>query len=286
MNKRLKYLNFMLVTNDQPAKIADPADCSFDFPAATVAAELAAILRFRLFTFPPMRTNQIDSTSPQPFSQRIRIGGLVVNQPLRVFLRASSTGPRNSNFLQCRFDQRDFVGRRRGKLYSQRHTLAIRHHHKLRTLSAFGFSDAFTPFFAGENVPSAKHSCHFSCPAASSVPSNARHASKNTSASSQACSRRQQVLAEGNCFGKSFQRAPLRKTQSIPSKHGRLGTSFWPPFSDASGSGSKGSMTAHCLSVISNPVLYSFFAIKRFLSVAKHNHKSFHRAMLNRFPVK
>ena len=281
MNKRLKHLDFMLVTNDQPAKIADPADRAFDFPATAVASKLAAVLRFRFAAVPPMGANQLDTTSPQPLSQRIGIGRPIVNQPFRVLSWPSSACPRNSDFFQRRFDQRDFIRRRRGKLYSQRHTLAIRHHHKLCTLSAFGLADAFTPFFAEENVPSAKHSCHFSCPAASSVPSNARHASNRTSASSHICNRRQHVLAEGKCLGKSFQRAPLRNTQSTPSKQGRLGTGFGRHSQTPSRSGSNGSITAHCSSVISNPVLYSFFAIKRILSTAKHKHKSFHSAMLN-----
>lgn len=285
MDKRLKYLDFMLVTNDQPAKIADPADRAFDFPAPTVTPKLSAVLHFRLAAVLPMGTDQVNATPPQPFSQRIGVSRLVINQSFRVLSWSASACPRNGDLLQRRFDQRDFVRRRRGKLYSQRHTLAIRHHHKLCTLSAFGLSDAFTPFFAEENVPSAKHSYHFNCPAASSVPSNARHASNRTPASSHACNRRQQVLAEGKCLGKSFQRAPLRKIQSIPSKHGRLGTGFWPPFSDAFGSGNNGSTTVHCLPVTSYPVLYSFFAIKRFLSVAKHTHKSLHHAMLNQYPI-
>ncbi len=274
MNKRLKYLDFMLIANDQSTEIADPADRAFDFPATAVASKLPTILQFRFAAVAPVRTDQIDAASPQPLSQRIGIGRLVVNQPFRILFRPSASFPRNSNLLQRRFDQGDFVRRRRGKLYSQRHTLAIRHHHKLCTLSTFGLSDAFAPFFAGENVPSAKHSCHFSCPAASSVPSNARHASNKTPASSHACNRRQQVLAEGKCLGKSFQRAPLRKTQSIPSKQGRLGTGFGPPLADASGSGSNGSITAHCSSETSKPVWYSFFATKRLLSAAKHTPES------------
>jgi hypothetical protein len=280
MDKRLKHLDFPFITDDQTAEIADPADGSFDFPAPTVTSKLAAVLGFRFGAVPPMGTDQLDATSPQPLPQRIGVGGQVIDQPLRVLARSSSANPRNRNLLQSRFDQRDFVRRRRGKLYSQRHTLAIRHHHKLCTLSAFGFSDAFTPFFAGENVPSAKHSCHFNCPAASSVPSNARHAFNRTPASSHICNRRQHVLAEGKCLGKSFQRAPLRKTQSTPSKQGRLGTGFWPPCLDASGSGSNGSTTAHCASVISNPVLYSFFAMKILLSTAKYMPKSLQGARL------
>jgi hypothetical protein len=154
----------------------------------------------------------------------------------------------------------------RGKLDSQRHTLAIRHHHKLCTLSAFGFSDACAPFFAGENVPSAKHSCHRIWPSASNVLSNARHAFNSTPCSSQSCNLRQQVLAEGKCSGRSFHRAPLRNTQRIPSKQGRFGTGSGPPPADRFHVGNSGSTTVHCSSVTSNPVSYSRFAMKRLLS--------------------
>jgi hypothetical protein len=75
-------------------------------------------------------------------------------------------------------------------VFSQRNTLAVDHHHPLRTLAAFGFSDARAPFFAEAKEPSAKVSSQSSLPAASSSPRNARQIVSHKSSSSQSRSRR------------------------------------------------------------------------------------------------
>jgi hypothetical protein len=127
--------------------------------------------------------------------------------------------------------------------------LAVDHHHPLRTLSAFGLADAGAPFLAGANDPSAKVSAQLSWPFSSNSPRNFRQIVSQTSWSSQSRSRRQQVVGEGYSGGKSFQRAPLRSTQRIPSKTGRLSTGFRPPFRDCLNFGKSGSIFAHCASV-------------------------------------
>jgi hypothetical protein len=91
--------------------------------------------------------------------------------------------------------------RRRGKFDSERHTLAVCHHHKLCTLSAFGLSDLGTPFFAEANVPSAKTSCQSSCPSSSSSERKARQIANHTPASSHCCNRRQHVVGDGYSEG-------------------------------------------------------------------------------------
>lgn len=85
----------------------------------------------------------------------------------------SAVGPGRCSarpLLQGRFNQPDFVLGRRVQVVSQRKTLAVCHHHPLRTLSTFGCTHAVPPFLAGAKRPSAKVS------AQSSWPSNARHA--------------------------------------------------------------------------------------------------------------
>jgi hypothetical protein len=134
---------------------------------------------------------------------------------------------------------------------SERNTFAVDHHHPLRTLSAFGFSDAGAPFFAGAKDPSAKVSAQSSWPFSSSSPKKARHSSSQRSCSSQSRRRLQQVLGEGYSEGRSFQRAPLRSTQRIPSKTRRLSAGLRPPFRDRLNFGSNGSIFAHCASVSS-----------------------------------
>lgn len=248
MDKRLKHRDFAFVTYDQAAEVLQPGDRAFDFPATAVATKLAAILR-PTFLVASVRTDQINPTTLQPRSQRIGIRRLIVNQSLRLLAWASSTSTRHRHLFQRRLDQRDFVRRRRGKLDSDRHTLAVRHHHKLCTLSAFGLSDLGTPFFAEENVPSAKTSCQSNWPASSSSERNARQASNQTSVSSHSCKRRQQVLGDGYSSGKSFQRAPLRNTQRMPSNTSRLLMRFRPPFREGRTTGNKGSILLHWMSV-------------------------------------
>ena len=114
------------------------------------------------------------------------------------------------------FEERNFVRGRRVQVVSQRNTLAVDHHHPLRSLAAFGLSDVLAPFFAGAKLPSANASLQSNCPRWSSSERKARHASSQMSCSSQFLSRLQQVDGLGNCFGKSAQGAPVRSIQRMP----------------------------------------------------------------------
>jgi hypothetical protein len=97
--------------------------------------------------------------------------------------------------------------------------------------------------------PSAKVSSHSNCFCASSSDKNLRHIWSQTPCSSHCCRRRQHVLAEGYCLGISFQRAPLRRTHTMPSKTSRLSLGLGPPFEDLLYVGSSGSIFFHCSSV-------------------------------------
>jgi hypothetical protein len=132
---------------------------------------------------------------------------------------------------------------------SQRNTLAVDHHHKLRTLSAFGLSDARAPFLAAINVPSPKVSSQIRRPCSSSCATNARQISSHTSCSSQNCRRRQHVLGEGNRSGKSFQRAPERNTHKMPSRHSRSEVHGRPPLACWDKAGRCGEIFSHISSV-------------------------------------
>jgi hypothetical protein len=131
---------------------------------------------------------------------------------------------------------------------SQRHTLAVDHRHPLRALAAFRFPDAGPVFFAGANLPAANASDQSCWPCASRT-RKARQAPSHTRCSSQSRRRRQQVLGEGNRAGGSFQRAPARKTQSMPSNPGRFGMGLGSPDCKALGLGINGAIFAHCASV-------------------------------------
>ena len=130
--------------------------------------------------------------------------------------------------------------------HSQRKTLAVCHHHKLRALATLGFADLSAPFLAGTKLPSMKHSAHWICPFSSSSRIKARQSFNHTPCSSHILSRLQQVLGQGYFSGRSFHRAPLRKIHKIPSStRGLLFQGRPLRFSF----GNNGSISSHCLSV-------------------------------------
>jgi hypothetical protein len=275
MEERLVDIDFMFVANDQSPEVSDPGDAPFHLPAAFVSPQLASILRRRFAAIGFVRTDQVNASFFQPLSQRIGVGGLVIDQSGGV-LAGPAASPRDRHTLQRRFDQCRFVRGRRGKLNSQRNTLAACHHHPLRTLSAFGFSDALAPFFAGAKEPSAKVSSQFKRPSSSNLPRNLRQIVSQTSCSSQSRSRRQQVLGDGYCAGRSFHRAPDLSTHKIPSKHRRSSTRRRPPAADGLILGNNGSILFHCSSVSSELCR----DMKRIPFHGTFNHKRLNRANL------
>jgi hypothetical protein len=144
--------------------------------------------------------------------------------------------------LFCEFD---FCGRCRGKGASNRNTLAVDHHHPLRSFAPFGRPNSGPPFFAGAKLPSIKASCQSSAPFSSSMERNFLQTSSQTPCSSHSLSRRQQVDALGYRSGRSFQRAPVRSTQRIPSKTSRLLIAGLPPLGFRFCFGSSGSSSFH-----------------------------------------
>lgn len=192
--------------------MAPPCEGAFDLPSFFVAAQGASILRRGFLAIFSMRTNQLNPPSRPSSPQRVRIGGLVVDQAGRIFPRPAPSGARHRNLLQGRLDQSDFRRGRRVQVVSQRKTLAVCHHHPLRTFAPAGQADTTAPFWAGAKLPSANVSAQSSWPCPSSWPNNVRHAFSQMSWTSQRRSRRQHVLGEGYRSGRSFQRTPLRNT--------------------------------------------------------------------------
>jgi hypothetical protein len=273
MEERTVHLDVPVVTNQQSSKIAEPSEGSLDFPPSLVSSQLSTILHGRFASVGPVRADQVDAPLFQPISQRIRVRRLVVNQPLRLVSGPAASGSRNRDSAQCFFDERDFVGRGRVEVNSQRNTLAVAHHHPLCTLAAFSFSNTCAPFFAGANEPSANVSSQSSKPAASNSPRNFRQILSQTSCSSHLHNRRQQVLGDGKSFGKSCQRAPLRRTQRMPSRQSRSLAGGRPPRRERLNLGRSGRIVSHCASVSSLLVMANPFA-------SQVNHKMMRRANL------
>src|SRR5262249_33302471 len=85
----------------------------------------------------------------------------------------------------------------------------------------------------------------------SNSPRNVRQIGSQTPCSSQSFSRRQQMLGEGYCRGRSFHRAPERSTHKMPSKHLRSSARLRPPAGDGFTFGDSGWIFIHCSSVSS-----------------------------------
>jgi hypothetical protein len=130
--------------------------------------------------------------------------------------------------------------------------VTVGENHGLGSLATLGLANAFAPFFADENVPSAMDSSRLISPRRSSFRKSLPQALSQMPASVQAFKRRQHVEDDGKCLGRSFQRAPVRRIQMIPSTHGRDGAVGRPPLGPTGCSGNKSEMRFHCSSVSSN----------------------------------
>ena len=269
MKKRIIHDNISIPADNQPPIVAQPGKRALDFPASLVPPQLTAIMIVLFLIVAPVRANKLNTTLSQPLSKRITVICLVGNDPLGILTRTTSTFSRHGNLIYRFFEQRDFRRGRRVQVVSQRNTLAVDHHHPLRSFAPFGLSDVLPPFFAGAKLPSANASDQSSWPRSSSSDRNTRHASNQTPCSSQSFKRRQHVEGLGYRLGKSAHGAPVRSIHKIPSKTLRLSAQGRPPFLDFSGLGNKASSFFHCLSVS----LRRSLAIEKLLSMAVY-HKS------------
>src|SRR4051812_31307124 len=136
-------MSVVFVTSNEPAEVLEPSNGSLDLPASSVAAELSPVLRRRLFAVLAVRTHEFNAAFFQSCSQRVAVGGQVVDQPARL--------SRKNPLFKQRFDQRYFVGAGASDLSAQRKTAAIREDHDLAALAALRLTYAQPPFFADEN---------------------------------------------------------------------------------------------------------------------------------------
>jgi hypothetical protein len=266
MKERIIHDNITIPADNQPSIIAQPRKSPLNFIATFIPSHLSAIVIFLLLIHSSIWANHIDASRLQPFTKAVAVVSLVGDKAFGIFSGPSPALTRHCNIVQRLFEQLDFCRGRTVQVVSQRNTLAVDHHHPLRALAPFGWTDALAPFFAGAKLPSANASDQSIWPLASSSARNARQASSHTSCSSHNLSRRQQVEGLGYCLGKSAQGAPVRSTQSIPSKTLRLSAHGLPPRLVFCDFGSNGSIFSHCACVSFNRSL----VIKKLLSVTKY----------------
>ena len=190
-------LNMTVPAHHQATKIAHPGKRPFNLPTALVTAQLATVLQRGSLAVSAMWTNQINAPRPQALAKGVSIRRLVIDETRGLLSWPTTATTPHRHPRQCPLDQVDFRCGRRFQEVSQRNTLAVCHHHPLRTFALLGEADTRPPFLAGAKLPSAKVSAQSSWPWRSSCARKARHAVSQTSCSSHRHRRRQQVLGEG-----------------------------------------------------------------------------------------
>lgn len=212
MKKGLIAGNAIIPADNESSVIADPCKSALDHPSFAVTPQFATILGRLLFPIRPMGSDHSNAFSQEPLVERITVIGFVANDPANLF------SSRFGASLQGGFSKGYFGGRCAGKLASHRNTFAVDHHHPLRSFAFLGFPNAEPPFLAGAKLPSMKVSDHSRVPLSSSSLRKALQILSQTPSFSHRWSLLQQVAGLGYCGGRSFQRAPVRSTHSIPSR--------------------------------------------------------------------
>jgi hypothetical protein len=146
MKKCLINIDTTFISNNQPAVVADPGESSFNFPSFAIAPELSTILNFGFLSIFSVWADKLYMTITQIFSQSITVICTVANQTLWATFRSSPTISRHLDLRLNFINQRYFVRGCRGSGASQRNTLAVDHHHPLRSFAPFGFANPKAPF--------------------------------------------------------------------------------------------------------------------------------------------
>lgn len=236
MEKSLIHFVIPFPAGYKPTVVAEPSDRSLNLPATFVTTKRPSVLRFWFLPIASMGRYQLNTLCSKPISKLVRVVRFVADQTLGFF----------ANVFQGFISQLHF--RRTGRVngHSQRNTLAVSQYHELCAFSPLGFADFGAPFLAGTKLPSIKHSPHWIRPLLSKVSMNLRHILSQVPSSSHIFRRFQQVLGLGYFSGRSFQRAPVRKIQRMPSKTNRVSRQGRPLLFSF---GSNGSIAFHCFSV-------------------------------------
>ena len=246
--KRVVVGELPLVAHREAAEAQQPPDGAFDDPAATVAPQLAAILK-AVAAMAEMGHDQVDPAGAEALPERATIVAAIGNYALGFLLRPARARPRDRHLGEGRFGEVDFGSLGRRKVHAERNTRAVDQYHKLCPLTFTCEADASAPFFAGAKVASRKASLQSSWPRSSRSLRKARHRVSQTSWRSHSARRRQHVAGLGYRSGRSRHRAPVRSTQRMPSKQARSSARGRPPRGLRFGLGRNGAIFAHCASV-------------------------------------
>jgi hypothetical protein len=208
-----------------------------DLPSP-VPPQLPSLLLGRPLLVGPGGNARLDAPAGQPGAQRVAILAPLSHQPFWALAGAAGlAGAPDGTRVQGCFQEGD---RRRGcrvQVGSPRRTRAIDPYPPLWALAPRGRADLAPPFFAGAKLPAAKPSSQRSCCRSLRWAKKARQSLSSTPLSSQAGSRRQQVLGLPYRRGSALDGAPVQKIQRMPSKQRRSSTAGRPPLRRGLGGG-------------------------------------------------
>src|SRR5262249_16827047 len=138
MKERSIHGQMSVVTDDQPAVVAQPGKGAFYFPSFPITTECSAVVYQIAGSIASVGDNQQNTSRFQSQAQRIAVVAAIGNQTLGLLWSAAA---KKSDGCQGRFGKAYLRWRGTGQLASQRNTLAVDHHHPLCALATLGFAD-------------------------------------------------------------------------------------------------------------------------------------------------
>jgi len=149
----------ILPTGDQSAEVMEPSEEAFDFPAAAVTAQFAAILSALAAAIVFVRRDELDPVFlPQALVQWIAVVGAVADHSFWFGSREA--------LLDGGLDEFRFMRRSAGEAAGDRKTMAVCDRHDFTAFSAASWADSSAPFFAELKLASIKVSDRSSLPRA------------------------------------------------------------------------------------------------------------------------
>src|ERR1035437_3384516 len=155
---------------DQASIVLHPGKEPFHLPTTAVATQRAPVLRLPLAVGSVGR-DHLDAIFTHLLIQRVRVVGLVADQPFWQFIEETSG---QHSFHKPALGRRSAFDR-----YGERKTVTRGDSDDFRTLAALGGTDCKAPFLALAKVASTKASSRFSLPRSCSCLASRRSASTN-----------------------------------------------------------------------------------------------------------
>jgi hypothetical protein len=143
----------------ESAKVVEPSEEAFDFPATAVSTQFAAVLRALPAAIVLVRRDQPDTMSlPEALIERIAVIGTVADHSFGFGARET--------LLDGGFDEFGFMRRSAGDAAGDRKTMAVCDRHDFTAFSSASRADSSAPFFAELKLASMKVSDKSSLPRA------------------------------------------------------------------------------------------------------------------------